>query len=750
MGLVQGLGVRPAVARLAERWNLTGIVANRLEGVEIVIEGPADRIALFESELLESMPSKAEVAGMECETVAVTGKHQFQIVERPAQGAVGAEVPRDLAVCPDCLREVQTRSDRRHGYSFTSCTCCGPRYSIIDRMPFERSLTSMAGFHQCPHCRNEYEALGDRRFHSQTNCCPECGPQVWCVDPDGRVIARHDEAVEMAAVAIRHGKIVAVRGLGGYQLFCDATEEAAVGRLRERKHRRSKPLAVMVESFPAALEIAELSNAERRALTSAENPIVLSKALPNSRLARGIHPGLADVGLLLPTTPLHWLLAAATGRPLVVTSGNLEGDALAVDPAGAERQLAAIADLWLHHDRPIHGPIDDSVVRIIAGRQVTMRCARGLAPLRLRPLLLPGKSTIPVLAVGGHQKAAIAISNGSQAVLGPFIGDLEGVSLQARFVEQCRRLVDLYGTEPELIASDLHPGYFTTRWAHESGKRRCGVQHHHAHVVAGMLEQGWLDREVLGVAFDGTGFGPDGTIWGAEFLVTTSSDFRRVARLRPFPLPGGEAAVREPWRVAVAMVAEAAGPELAMQLSWPGRRADQVSSVLAIRNNVRFSPIISSAGRLFDAVAALTLSIESTDFEGQAAMWLESACDPSAEGAYDFPQRETGLAELDWRPMVRQLLADRAAAVSPGTMATRFHRGLATATATFVRKFAPMPVVLAGGTFQNRVLTELLMERMSGGNQPLGLPGLIPPNDGGLAAGQLAVACAKLTIERSR
>jgi hydrogenase maturation protein HypF len=308
----------------------------------------------------------------------------------------------------------------------------------------------------------------------------------------------------------------------------------------------------------------------------------------------------------------------------------------------------------------------------------------------------------------------------------------------------------LYGTEPELVVSDLHPGYFTTGWARESGKRHFGVQHHHAHVVAGMLGQGWLDREVLGVAFDGTGCGSDGTIWGGEFLLMTSSDFRRVGRLRPFPLPGAEAAIREPWRVAVAIVAEAAGPETAMQLSWPGRRADQVNSVLAIRNNTRFSPITSSAGRLFDAVAALVLSIDTTDFEGQAAMWLESACDPAAEGAYDFPQREARLAELDWRPMICQLLDDRAAGVSPGTMAMRFHRALAAATVTFVRQYAPLPVVLAGGTFQNRVLTELIAEGMSDGNQLLGLPGLIPPNDGGLAAGQLAVACANLNIERSR
>lgn len=750
VGRVQGLGVRPAVARLAARWNLAGSVGNRLDGVEIVVEGTTDRVDHFKNELLDALPRKAEVSGMNCETVTVTDSQKFRIVERSTQGAVGAEVPRDLAVCADCLREVQSRSDRRQGYSFTSCTSCGPRYSIIERMPYERSLTSMADFRQCPRCQNEYETLGNRRFHSQTNCCPHCGPQVWCVDSERRVIARRDEAVQIVGTAIRNGKIAAVRGLGGYQLFCDATDEDAVGRLRERKRRRSKPLAVMVESLQVALQLADLSDDEQRALTSAENPIVLVKTRSDSRLASGIHPGFADVGLLLPTTPLHSLLSKTSGRPLVATSGNVEGDPLAVEPAQAERELAGIADLWLHHDRGIPRPIDDSVVRIISGRQAVIRCARGLAPLPLPALQFPGTSMYPVLAVGGNQKAAIAICNGSQSILGPFIGDLEGIATQARFADQCRHLVGLYGTEPELVVSDLHPGYFTTRWARENGKRHFHVQHHHAHVVAGMLEQGWLDREVLGIAFDGTGFGSDGTIWGGEFVLTTASDFRRVGRLRPFPLPGAEAAIREPWRVAVAMAAEAVGQETAMELRWPGRRADQVNAVLAIRNNARFSPITSSAGRLFDAVAALVLSIESTDFEGQAAMWLESACDPSAEGEYDFPQAEADISELDWRPMIRQLLDDRATGATPGTMAMRFHRALASATVNFARKFDPLPVVLAGGTFQNRVLTELIVEQMGDGDQLLGLPGLIPPNDGGLAAGQLAVACSKMAIERSR
>lgn len=739
-GRVQGLGVRPAIARLAACLALKGTVANGLEGVEVLVEGDKQQLALFDDLLLEALPTGALVERVERQTAHPAGHDDFQIATQAGRGAVAALVPRDVAVCPKCLAEVRAASDRRHQYAFTSCTRCGPRYSIIGHMPYERELSSMSGYNQCPKCRTEYESADDRRFHSQTNSCAKCGPRIWCVDHEHRQVA--GSAIDVAVAAVRRGEIVALRGLGGYQLVCDATDEDTVSRLRERKRRPARPLAVMVESPQSARAIAWLEDQELRALASAENPIVLLKARSGCGLATGIHPGLAEIGVLLPTTPLHALLASAFGRPLVVTSGNREGAPQAIDIAEAERDLAGIADLWLHHDRPIVRPVDDSVVRVIAGRSVTIRCARGLAPLPLTVALARS-----ILALGGHQKGAIALSNGRQSVLGPHVGDLDSVATQERLVREVQSFIELYGAAPDLVVHDLHPAYFTTRWAQEQHLPRLAVQHHHAHVAAAMAEHGWLDREVLGIAFDGTGFGADGTIWGGEFLLATAGDFRRVGRLRPFALPGGEAAIRQPWRIGVDLVAESAGPERALcqpGLSW--RRQD-IDRILAIRESDRFAPRTSSVGRLFDAVAALVLKMDQVLYEGQAAMLLESACDPSEEGRYEIPIRENDLLELDWRPMICEILADLDAAVPPPAIAMRFHRGLAAAAAGVARQFAPRPVVLCGGSFQNRLLTELIASDLVRGGQALGLPGEIPPNDGGLAAGQLAVAMARLAAE---
>jgi hydrogenase maturation protein HypF len=444
------------------------------------------------------------------------------------------------------------------------------------------------------------------------------------------------------------------------------------------------------------------------------------------------------VGLLLPTTPLHWQLAQGCGRPLVATSGNREGEPLVHEVNEAQEQLAPIADTWLHHDRPIMRPIDDSVVRVIAGRQVTMRLARGLAPL---PLDL--HCNRPILALGGQQKAAVALANGAQAVLGPHMGDLDGLSTRERYVAHLRQFVELYGAEPELLVHDLHPDYFTTLWAARQPLPSLAVQHHHAHVAAGMIEHGWLDREVLGIAFDGTGYGTDGTIWGGEFLLATACEFRRVAHLRQFRLPGGETAIREPWRIALALVAQVESAQVAVELAGDHVRRSAAENVVAILNHDRFSPVTTSAGRLFDGAASLILGTHAAQFEGQPAMLLEAASDPSAAGAYELPLRDEKTVELDWRPLVKAILADRATGLPPGAMAMKFHRAVAAAIDAVCRRFRERPVVLGGGVFQNRVLTELLCERWSGRRQPLGLPGRIPPNDGGLAAGQLAVAACR-------
>jgi hydrogenase maturation protein HypF len=518
----------------------------------------------------------------------------------------------------------------------------------------------------------------------------------------------------------------------------DATNQAAVNRLRERKGRRAKPLAVMVESIEAARRLAYFDSEEIAAFNDAAAPIVLVRAHSTNGLAPAVHPHLDVVGLMRPTTPLHAILARDFGRPLVCTSGNHEGNPLEYEIQAAQKHWGGLADVWLHHDRKIARPIDDSVVRIIAGRRVAIRLARGLAPL---PLDLPAMP--PTIAVGGYLKAAAAWSNGAQAVLGPHIGDQESLAARERFLAHLKDWLRLYRFRPKHLVHDMHPEYFSTQWSQKQSLQRLGVQHHHAHVVAGMLEHGWLDRRVLGVAWDGTGYGTDGTIWGGEFLACTAGGFERIARMRPFSLPGGETAIREPWRIALAVCRQL---DLASDIKqWPDWNVDgaKIASIKQIVDRPMLAPITSSAGRLIDAAAALVLGIDRTDFDGQAAMRLEAAADRDARGWYHFPVSDDPLPELDWRPLFAGLIADHRRGVDPGTLAMRFHRSLAHGVVGVCRRWSELPVVLTGGVFQNRLLTELVAEMIATESQTLGLPGLIPPNDGGLAAGQLAIAAAK-------
>jgi hydrogenase maturation protein HypF len=736
-GGVQGLGIRPAIFRLANELHLAGTVRNSSCGVEIEIEGPPQALLKFQQSLPQALPKAATLLHLCDKEIAASGRTGFSILHDSSDGPLLTRVPQDRAMCADCLNDVNTPGNRRRGYAFTSCTLCGPRYTIIREMPFERCDTSMDKFPRCEDCDREFKRPSDRRFHAQTIACQSCGPQVWSQRPGTKERMHGVEALRAVIAEISAGRIVALRGLGGYQLLADATNEAAVTRLRDRKRRPAKPLAVMVREPDVARRLAYLGDAEIDAIFGPEGPIVLAHARPDNRLAKPVHPQLDTIGLMAPTTPLHAILAHNCGPPLVCTSGNLEGDPLEFEPKAAERALFEIADLWLHHDREIIQPIDDSVIRIIAGRRVTIRAARGLAPL---PLELP--TMRPTIALGGYLKAAAAWSNGGQSVLGPHVGDQQGLAARGRFIHHLQEMQHLYGFRPELFVHDMHPEYFSSQWVLKQGTNTLAVQHHHAHVTAGMLEHGWLDRKVIGIAWDGTGYGADGTVWGGEFLVSTAARFERAARLRPFRLPGGEAAIQEPWRIAASIVAQL------------GTRADfkrpggwkvdskQMESVLRILNRPQFSPLTSSAGRLIDAAAALILGIERADFDGQAAMRLEASADRDAHGWYDFPLSESELPELDWRPLFAGLMQDIGRGVDPDTLSMRFHRSLAHGITRVCRHWREMPAVLCGGVFQNRLLTELVVEMHNDKMQQLGLPGVIPPNDGGLAAGQLAVAAA--------
>ena len=768
VGRVQGLGVRPAIARLAARLELSGFVTNTPEGVAIHIQGPSDCVARFESLLLSQLPLESHARIDQSDSVSHREFDAFHIRQSTGidvASGLSVEVPTDRAMCEECRRELTDLRDRRFGYAFSSCTQCGPRYSIILTMPFDRSETTMASFGLCESCQADYINDDDRRFHAQTIACQNCGPRLWFetgITSDGRF---NDEALVSAATMIQSGGIVAVKGLGGYQLICDATNNDSVMRLRRLKHRDAKPLAVMIATTDAIGH--SMTSSELAALHSPENPIVIIDRADTNALAANISRGLSTVGVFLPTTPLHKLLLEAANTPLVVTSGNRDSDPLEYDQRSAEAALRDIADAWLHHDRQIVRPLDDSVVRIMAGRQVTIRAARGIAPL---PLAIETRHKI--LAVGGHQKIACALSNGSQAILGPHVGDMTSLAARQRFVEQTHALQELYGFEASVIAHDLHPDYFTTVWAAEQGCRTIAIQHHHAHVVAGMVEHGLLGQHVLGLAFDGTGYGLDGSIWGGEFLIASATEFRRVGHLLPFGLPGGEAAIHEPWRVAVSLLF-AAMPELTPQEiadlvngethiyceGFEVPRQVTAERIERIQQFVTSSqvPQTSSLGRLFDGVASILLRTTRCTFEGELAMRLEAACQPSDSDLGEMSNSEprptfelihtaAGI-QIDWRPIVRQLVADRQAGVSISVSATRFHHAIALMVGSMADQFPELPVVLSGGCFQNRLLTERVVATLQQRCRFVAAPGVIPPNDGGLAAGQLAIAAARLEEE---
>ncbi len=735
-GAVQGCGVRPALARFAIRHSWSGSVRNTTSGVDVRLMGllpPDETLATL---IREAIPMEATVQGLTFTTIPLFEQGVFRIAESTSSGPLTAPIPRDTVICDECLSDVRDVANRRYAYPFTSCAQCGPRYSLLISMPFDRQHTTMSSFGMCPPCREEYNDPSNRRYHAQTTCCPDCGPQVWLSNADGSHIAVRDDAICLAADAVACGKIVAIRGVGGYQLLADATSSTAVRELRRRKQRPAKPFAVLCRTIADAQTLAELNKTETCELQSSQNPIVLVRQRLGTRLARELNSGLSDIGLVLPTTALHDRLLELAGRPLICTSGNQDGEPLAFDVDESQSRLRNIADMFLHHDRKIVHSIDDSVVRVIANRPVTIRCARGIAPL---PLVLATNRRY--LALGGHHKSAFAVSNGRQSLLGPHRGDLDSLAARTEWCESLRQLQELAGASDDLadldVMHDPHPGYFPTKWSEDIDANRHGVWHHHAHIVAGMLEQQWLHRRVLGVAFDGTGCGPDGSVWGGEFLLSTATNFQRVGHLRPFGLPGGEAAIKDLNRISVSLLNQLEGlshDEICELLRISKIEQIRLQQVLRSKWTVR----TTSCGRLFDAAACLILGQSLSSYEGQAAMNFEAACDPKAAGEYSFEIADGTLVEIDWRPAFTMIVADRRNGTAPGTMAMRFHRGLATAIQAVCGRWPELPVVLGGGVFQNRVLVELLVKQWPANGETLGLPGIIPPNDGGLAAGQLA------------
>ncbi|NDJ86377.1 MAG: carbamoyltransferase HypF [Chloroflexi bacterium] len=743
-GAVQGVGFRPFIYRLATQMQLKGWVINSSQGVQIEIEGPPAIVAEFLTRIPDEKPPLAVIQTLESLEMPVVGYMDFEIRHSDDSGAKTTLVLPDVATCPDCLAEIQNPEDRRYRYPFTNCTNCGPRFTIIRALPYDRPNTSMRLFPMCNACQAEYDDPLDRRFHAQPNACPECGPHLEQWDSAGHVLATHDAALIAAAAAIRHGQIVAVKGLGGFHLMVDARREESVRRLRERKHRPDKPLAVMMPSLDVVHRYCALSPDEEILLATPQAPIVLLTKHEDTDLAPAIAPDNPDVGVMLPYTPLHHLLLDELDFPVVATSGNLTDEPICIDEAEALARLAGIADVFLVHNRPIVRHVDDSVVRLMAGQPILLRRARGYAPMPIRV----AQTLPPILAVGGHLKNTIAVSVERNVFISQHIGDLETAQAFDAFRQVIEDFQVLYDIQPEVVACDLHPDYRSTRYAESLGLPIVRVQHHYAHILSCMAENA-IAPPALGIVWDGTGYGPDGTIWGGEFLRVHANGYERVATLRPFPLPGGDLAVKEPRRSALGLLYAAFGEAALAMTDLLPIQAFSASELPIVGQMLRQglnTPITSSAGRLFDAIAALVGMRQQTSFEGQAAMQLEFAVEALREqGRYRFEFiTDTSPAIVDWEPMLHELLSDWRKGTQVAKIAAKFHNSLA-AIALTVAKYAHIEQVgISGGCFQNTSLTNQVLNSLRSARFRPFWHRHVPPNDGGIALGQIIAVQAEV------
>jgi hydrogenase maturation protein HypF len=757
-GVVQGVGFRPFAWRRATRLGLRGWVENGPDGAVIEVQGAAAAVTAFLDGLAAAAPPLARVARVVAERVPVVPRAAgFAILASAAPGRPATAVPADVAPCASCLAEIADPANRRHGHPFVTCTDCGPRYTIIERLPYDRAATTMRAFPPCPRCTAEYADPADRRFHAQPICCPDCGPIAWFTPAGPDAAASRDAARVTGAAAIaaargilRGGGILAVKGVGGFHLSCDATDEAAVNRLRARKRRGGKPLAIAVADVAAARPFAVIDEQERRLLEGPERPIVLlRKGSPACRVAVAVAPGNDFLGVMLPSSPLQQLLCAGM-PPLVMTSGNLSEEPIEHDEHAAVRRLAGLADGFLAHDRGIHVPCDDSVVRCVAGAAVPIRRGRGHAPLPL-PLGAAGPS---VLAVGGELKAAVCVTRGAEAFLGQHLGDAENLETIQAVERSADHLMGLLGVEPVAVAADLHPGQVSAAWARRYAAARgipfIPVQHHEAHVAALLAERQAADFSraagFIGVCFDGTGYGRDGTIQGGEFYVVAAGSLRRAAHLEPFPLPGGDASIRRPWRTALAVL-HAAGIPWDERLPAVRAGGAEERRVLARQLAAGTGCVAStSMGRLFDAVASLAGVKHAIAYEAEAALNLEAlagAADREA-GAYAFTVSGGDPLRIGWRSVVAEVVEDVAAGCGPAVIAARFHAGVADMIAAVCRRLRTTAggdvAGLTGGVFQNAVLTERAIASLGREGFEVVVHHAVPPNDGGLALGQAVIA----------
>ncbi len=745
-GVVQGVGFRPFVYQLAHRYHLNGWVLNTSGDVRIEVEGIPTDIRAFTHALKAEAPGPARIEALDVEPGEAAGHTFFEIRESlPAPGDYQLVSP-DLATCEDCRRELFTPADRRYRYPFTNCTNCGPRFTIIEDIPYDRPLTTMKSFAMCPACRKEYGDPDDRRFHAQPNACPVCGPRVRLLDATGREVPGED-AIAAAAELLDDGKTVAVKGLGGFLLACDATDEAAVARLRARKRRPAKPFAVMIKDLDTIRRHCGVSDEEAALLASPGSPIVLLKWRKDGGITGGVAPGLDYLGVMLPYTPLHHLLMADAGRPLVMTSGNLSEEPIARDNDEALRRLGNIADCFLVHNRDIASRYDDSVMTVERGAPRYVRRARGAAPY---PVKLPF-ATKPVLACGAEEKNTFTLTRDRYAFVSQHIGDMENLETLEHFTTTIGLYEKLFRITPELIVHDLHPDYLPTQYAGERAARdglpRLGVQHHHAHVAACLADNGVTER-VIGVSFDGTGLGTDGAIWGGEFLVADLAGFTRAAHLEYLPLPGGAQAIKRPCRTALGyLTALGLDTDLPFAEEIPAEERDVVLQQVKRGLN---APPTSSLGRLFDAVAALTGVRGVIQYEAQAAIDLETlaARAPDEPLAYPFEVgTENGERIIKIGPLLAAVADEVRRGIPAGTIAARFHTTIAGMVLSLCKLIAGetglKAVALSGGVFQNRLLTRLAVAQLEAGGFIVYTHRQVPCNDGGLSLGQAAIAAAR-------
>lgn len=751
-GLVQGIGFRPYVYRLARSFNLTGFVRNTPTGSEIEIQGTPGSVDAFVTELPRQGPPLMRVSAVDQLDLPTLGDLHFQIRTSEMSEDAFAFVPPDISVCEACLAETHDSLDRRFEYPFANCTNCGPRYSIIEDVPYDRAQTTMADFTMCNDCQCEYGDPHDRHFHAQPNACPVCGPQLQLVisgQQPGNLSAR--EVLEAVGKLLLAGNVVALKGLGGFQLACDARNDAAVRKMRHRKRRNEKPFAVMVRDEDAAQRLCFVDPKELTMLLAPERPIVLLERRPNISLAPEIVSGSHRVGIMLPATPMHELLFRILAEqrdmdiPLVMTSGNLSEEPIAIDNREATESLADVADAFVLHSRRIHTRVDDSVVRVVFGQTTLIRRARGYAP---NPIRL-GRGNAEVLACGAQQKNTLCLTKGGFGLLSQHLGDLENYETLQFFEQTLDRMSRLFHVHPKIVVYDLHPGYLSTEFAMRfPAERRIGVQHHHAHIAACMAEHG-LEGTVIGIAWDGTGLGTDGTVWGGEFFIADYAGFKRAAHLRPVLMPGGDTAVREPWRIARSYLHDALGEDIThTSVAFPPfiPEASLRTIDTMLRQHIHVVET-SSCGRLFDAIAALTGLHQTVSYEGQAAMALEELATPGIDETYDFllVRHEGSPTQVDTRPMLRQIVADVEHGVPAGRISARLHNTLAAIAVDVCHDLRSQHglqrVCLGGGCFQNTRLLRGCIDGLRASGFDVFYPQRVPTNDGGIALGQAAIAC---------